>query len=438
MRHDGLLHTWWLCAARPPRSGAHLPAVRRWARLFRGGGRGDAYARLSVETSPAGGTARTLAPYHGLIKKRNDLPSQIAKKMKILSLSRYDRLGSTSRVRAYQYLPYLRSEGIEITEAPLFEGEYLRRLYAGERIGYGYICFAYLSRLISLLRGFRFDLLWIEKELLPFLPPWCEIFLSACGIPYIVDYDDATFHQYDLHPNKLVRHVLGQKIDTVMRRAALVMVGNEYLAARARQAGARRVACLPTVVDLERYEIAIKPREGTRSFQIGWIGSPVTAHYLELVAEALRQISQESNTRLIVVGAERVRLDGVPLELRAWTEEAEVCDIQSFDVGIMPLADGPWEQGKCGYKIVQYMACGKPAVASPVGINKQIIEDGMNGFLATTTSQWVCALRALRDHEHLRERLGRRARMTVEKEYSLQVTAPRLVSLLRSVMIDRH
>jgi glycosyltransferase involved in cell wall biosynthesis len=356
------------------------------------------------------------------------------KKMKILLLTRYDRLGSTSRMRAYQYLPYLRSEGISITEAPLFGAKYLRRLYAGKRIGYGYICFAYLNRLMSLLNGFRFDLLWIEKELLPLLPAWGEALLSACGIPYIVDYDDATFHQYDLHPNKLVRRVLGEKIDVVMRRAALVIVGNEYLAQRARQAGVRRVECLPTVVDLERYEIAIKPKDRTLSFQIGWIGSPVTAHYLDLVGEALRQISRESDTRVIIVGADRVRLDGIPLEVRPWAEEAEVGDIQSFDVGIMPLADGPWEQGKCGYKIIQYMACGQPAVASPVGINKQIIEDGMNGFLATTTSQWLCALRALRDHQDLRQRLGRRARMTVEKEYSLQVTAPRLVSLLRSAI----
>jgi glycosyltransferase involved in cell wall biosynthesis len=354
--------------------------------------------------------------------------------MKILLLSRYDRLGSTSRVRAYQYLPYLRSEGIKITEAPLFGAKYLKRLYAGKRRRYIYICLAYLNRLITLLNGYRFDLLWIEKELLPLLPAWGEVFLAACGIPYIVDYDDATFHQYDLHPNQLVRRVLGEKIDVVMQRATLVIVGNEYLAQRARQAGVRRVECLPTVVDLERYKIAIKPKNRTLGFQIGWIGSPVTAHYLELVGEALRQISWESDTRVIIVGAEGARLDGVALEVRPWTEETEVRDIQSFDVGIMPLADGPWEQGKCGYKIIQYMACGKPAVASPVGINKQIIEDGMNGFLATTTSEWVSALRALRDDQNLRQRLGRRARMTVEKEYCLDVTAPRLISLLRSAI----
>jgi glycosyltransferase involved in cell wall biosynthesis len=356
------------------------------------------------------------------------------REMKILLLTRYDRLGSSSRVRAYQYLPYLRSEGISITEAPLFGAKYLRRLYAGKRRGHGYICLAYLNRLISFLNGFRFDLLWIEKELLPLLPAWGEVLLSACGIPYIVDYDDATFHQYDLHPNKLVRRVLRGKIDVVMRRAELVIVGNDYLAQRARQVGVRRVECLPTVVDVERYEIAIKPKDRTLGFQIGWIGAPVTAHYLELVSKALRQICRESNTRVVIVGAKDVRLDGVALEVRPWTEEAEVGDIQSFDVGIMPLADGPWEQGKCGYKIIQYMACGKPAVASPVGINKQIIEDGMNGFLATTTSQWVDALRALRDRQDLREHLGRRARMTVEKEYCLQVTAPRLTSLLRSAI----
>jgi glycosyltransferase involved in cell wall biosynthesis len=121
------------------------------------------------------------------------------------------------------------------------------------------------------------------------------------------------------------------------------------------------------------------------------------------------------------------------MEFREWSEETEVSDINTFDIGIMPLIDGLWERGKCGYKIVQYMACSIPTVASPVGINQQIIDNGQNGFLASSTSEWINALKILRDDKLLRVDMGKRARSKVEKEYSLQVTAPRFVSLLRDV-----
>jgi glycosyltransferase involved in cell wall biosynthesis len=357
--------------------------------------------------------------------------------MRVLFLTRYSQTGSTSRVRAYQYFSYLKSEGIHIIQAPLFNDEYIRRRYTYKHVGYGALCVSYARRLAQLLKSFVVDIVWIEKELLPGLPAWSEVLLAGCRTPYVVDYDDATFHWYDMHPNRLVRRLLRRKIDAVMRRAALVIVGNGYLAARARQVGAKRIAYLPSAVDLKRYNVAINARKETQSFTIGWIGSPVTAHYLDLVKSALIAVCQDGGTRVAVVGATEVPLRGIPMEIRAWSEETEVASIQSFDVGIMPLADGPWERGKCGYKLIQYMACGKAAVASPVGENRHIIEDGLNGFLATTTREWISALRALREKCQLRQRMGRRGRTKVELEYSLQVTAPRLVSLLRSVAVDR-
>jgi glycosyltransferase involved in cell wall biosynthesis len=358
--------------------------------------------------------------------------------MRILLLTRYSRMGSTSRIRAYQYLPYLRAQGIKIIEAPLFGDEYLRRRYAGKPPRYERLFFAYLRRLAFFLRSFRFELLWIEKELLPSLPAWGEALLASGGVPYVVDYDDATFHWYDMHPNRAIRLLLRQKIDAVMRGAALVIVGNDYLAARARRAGAKRIEYLPSVVDLERYKLASGLGKDRQGFSIGWIGSPVTTHCLDLVGSALRQVCKEGNGRLIMVGAAQTRLEGIPVEIRTWSEDTEVADIQSFDVGIMPLADAPWERGKCGYKLIQSMACGKPAVASPVGINRQIIEHGVNGFLAATTREWVCALETLRENYRLRESMGLRARTKVEMAYSLQATAPRLLSLLRSIVVEHH
>lgn len=352
--------------------------------------------------------------------------------IKILLLSRYSRLGASSRVRNYQYIPYLEANGINITASPLFGERYLKYYYEKRKKHTNEIIKSYLVRLIHLLKVHSYDLLWIEKELFPFLPAWGEDLLKLLRIPYIAEYDDAVFHNYDQNPISIVRALLNDKIDKVMQKASLVIAGNDYLAERARRAGAKRVECLPSVVDLERYPMA--PPSSQDIFTVGWIGSPPTAHYLKLVESALVEICKDDRARLVLVGSGHVELTGIPLEIRTWTEETEAADIETIDVGIMPLHDEAWERGKCGYKLIQYMACWRPVVASPVGANQQIIDNGVNGFFAKTTKDWVRALRALRENNELRYAMGKAARCKVETEYSLQVTAPRLLALLRSVL----
>ena len=354
--------------------------------------------------------------------------------MKILSLNRYESLGASSRVRFYQYLPYLKDQGIDVTVSPLLGDNYIENLYAGKPKQLGSLFKSYLRRIACLLKSKRFDLIWIEKELLPWFPAWGEKALFCLGVPYVIDYDDAIFHRYNLHPNFLVRALLGRKIDTVMRHASLVIVGNDYLWDYARKAGAVRVEYLPSVIDLNRYSLIAPAKKET--FCIGWIGSPVTSHYLRLVQPALQQLCKDGRSRLVLVGSGEIGLNGVPLEVHTWSEETENVDIQGFDVGIMPLPDDPWERGKCGYKLIQYMASGIPVVASPVGINQKIVENGVNGFAANTMAEWISALRTLRDNQNLRERMGRAGRHKVEDQFSLQSTAPRLVSFFRSATKD--
>jgi glycosyltransferase involved in cell wall biosynthesis len=352
--------------------------------------------------------------------------------MKILLLSRYSRLGASSRLRSYQYLPYLKAQGIDVEVAPLLGDDYIKDLYAGRRKDMGAIFRAYIRRLGRLLKSSSFDMLWVEKEILPWLPAWAEEILAHLGIPYVVDYDDAVFHRYDMHQRVMMRVLLGRKIDVVMRRAALVIAGNKYLMDRARRAGAERVEYLPTVIDLDRYRP--EPRGTDLDFKIGWIGSPATAKYLYLVHPAVAEVCRDGNTRLVLVGSGQVELDDVPTETRPWSEYTEVADIQSFDVGIMPMSDEPWSLGKCGYKLIQYMACARPVVASPVGVVPKMIENGINGFLAITKTDWVNAFCALRHNRRLRERMGKAGRIKVEKQYCIQVTAPLLVSLLREIV----
>lgn len=350
--------------------------------------------------------------------------------MNVLLLSRYGNLGASSRIRSYQYLPYLREQGIEVTLAPLLPDNYLRDLYAGKRPGLISIVAAYLRRIGALIQGRKFDLLWIEYELFPWLPGWLESMVLSNGTPYLVDYDDAIFHRYDRHPNPLVRRMLGNKIDAVMCHASTAVVGNEYLRGHAIKVGAQRVEILPTSIDLARYPSPTPARNET--FTIGWIGSPATTRYLHLVHETLAEFCAHNQARVVLVGASEPGWIDVPHAIHPWSEDTEVGEVGGFDVGIMPLEDSPWERGKCGYKLIQYMACGKPVIASPVGINTWIVEPGINGYLAETKHDWGQALTALLADADLRQQMGAAGRVKVERDYAVQVSAPRLEAILRT------
>ena len=352
--------------------------------------------------------------------------------MKVLALPRYERLGASSRVRMYQYMPYLKRHGIEVESAPFLSDDYVTGLYSGQGRGTGAILDAYRRRLRALRMISSFDLIWIEKEAVPWMPAWAERRIERLRVPYIVDYDDATFHNYDGHRYGFVRAALGRKIDEVMRRATIVVAGNDYLAARASQAVARRIEIVPTVVDLDHYPIVPPPDNAI--FTIGWIGTPVTAPYLRVVEHAMAAVCRGRRARFTAVGSGPLEMPGVAVEVRPWSEQTEAADMLGIDAGIMPLPDASWERGKCGYKLIQYMACAKPVVASPVGVNCQIVDHGIDGFLASTPEEWERALVTIRDNVAIRTQMGRAARDKVEKTYSLQVTAPRMLGLFRDAV----
>lgn len=349
--------------------------------------------------------------------------------MRLLALPRYARAGASSRYRFYQYFPYLQSRDFQIESCPLLEDRYIQNLNAGSGQSKIMIGMAYLRRVAALLRKDRFDLIWLQGEVFPWMPAGIERVLMRAGVPYVVDYDDAWFHRYDQHPNKHVRRMLGQKIDAVMRGAALVAAGNQYIAARARAAGAKHVAILPTVVDLARYPSAPMTRPADK-FVIGWIGSSSTAKYLLQLQKPLQRLCSEAEVELVVVGATGLKMEGVPLRELAWSESSEVELMQGFDVGVMPLPDTPWERGKCGLKLIQYMATFLPVIASPVGVNVEIVEPGQQGYLASHDDDWVAHLSELRSNAHLRNAMGVAGRNRVEARYSLSQAAPLLESLL--------
>jgi glycosyltransferase involved in cell wall biosynthesis len=343
----------------------------------------------------------------------------------VLVLTRYERLGASSRIRFLQFLPALERQGFAFDVCPLLDNAYVASLYGGPKAGAGNIIRAYARRFSALRRRMRYDLVWLEKETLPWLPTWLEI-ARLEGLPYVVDYDDAWFHRYENH---WLSPLLGHKIDAVMRVANTVVAGNDYLARRARQAGARNVEIVPTVIDLTRYAGLPEPPPRAE-LTVGWIGIPLNAHYLTMIEPALRTAAATVPLQLHVVGAPvPPGFAGIAATSFPWTENDEVSRIAQFDVGIMPLHDTPWERGKCAYKLLQVMGAGKPVIASPVGANRQVVRHGVNGFLADTAEEWAEALRKLAD-PRLRGCMGAEARKTVEEEYSTAIVTPRLANIL--------
>ncbi|PHQ26780.1 glycosyl transferase family 1 [Marinobacter guineae] len=356
--------------------------------------------------------------------------------MKILLLSKYSRKGASTRLRSLQYLPFLEAEGFQITVSSLFDDQYLDLLYKHGKRAPLRTVMLYVRRLFVLLSVFRYDLIWIEKEIFPYLPALAERILHWLGKRYVVDYDDAIFHNYDLSGNSVLRRALGRKIDVVMRYARCVVAGNDYLAGRAKTAGAVRVELVPTVVDATRYNSnesspAAKP-------VIGWIGSPSTQSYVVGMARALTSLCQKHNARLLLVGASDdivSEFPGLDVEVVPWSEAFEAELIAQMDIGIMPLSDGPWEKGKCGYKLIQYMAGGIPVIASPVGVNVDIVGANQCGLLAANTAEWEVALDKLLESPAQRLQLGKAGRKAVETQYSLAVQAPVLAGIFTQSVV---
>lgn len=343
-------------------------------------------------------------------------------------------MGASSRLRTLQYLPYLEAAGWQVDVLPLFNDSYLQGLYDGRKPGLEALR-SYGGRLRQLRWARHADLIWLEKEALPWVPWLAENALLPRSATLVVDYDDAVFHRYDLHRNPVVRRILGRKLDHLMARANCVTAGNPYLAERALRAGTAKVEVVPTVVDVSAYHPAKMHGAGQQARPVvGWIGSPSTwREYMIPMMPILESAMGAAGASMLVVGASLHPSRSRQVEFRPWSEETEVADIREMAIGLMPLRDDPWARGKCGYKLIQYMACGVPVIASPVGVNRDIVEHGVNGFLASTEEEWRDALAALMADPDLRLRMGRAGRAKIETSYSLQALAPRLLRIFENL-----
>jgi glycosyltransferase involved in cell wall biosynthesis len=218
----------------------------------------------------------------------------------------------------------------------------------------------------------------------------------------------------------------------MMQAVDAVTAGNETLADEATRGGARCVAVIPTCVDLARYPVATHRREGDA--ELVWIGSSSTLQGLERIRPLLEEVGRRHpRLRLKLICDRFLHLENLPVLARRWDETSEAADIAAADIGIGWVPDDPWSRGKCGLKLLQYMAAGVPVIANPVGVQADMVRHDDNGFLADTTDQWLDAVSRLAHDAGLRQRMGEAGRRLVEREYSLAAGSARWLALLESL-----
>ncbi|MDP1571560.1 MAG: glycosyltransferase family 4 protein [Vicinamibacterales bacterium] len=360
------------------------------------------------------------------------------RRVRVLALSPIPLEGAGCRFRIAQYLPSLREAGFDVTISPFYTPAFFRLVYRPGhhlRKALSFVSLAW-RRVRELMTIGQYDLVFLYREAIPLGPPWVERAIARRGIPIVYDFDDAIFLPSVSEANRAISFLKQPgRVARVLGHSTRVVVGNEFLARYARQHNAA-VTVIPTAVDTTRFV----PRAETAGdpaapLVVGWIGSPTTFPYLEGLAGVLARVAARTPFVLKVSGAGRpVRFPGLTVMEAPWSLDDEVELFNTCDVGVYPLTDDDWAKGKCGFKAIQFMACGVPVVAAAVGVNREIVQDGVNGFLAATPDEWVEKLERLLTDRSLRMQFAAEGRRTIEAGYSLTVTAPRLTEVFSAAL----
>jgi glycosyltransferase involved in cell wall biosynthesis len=335
------------------------------------------------------------------------------------------------RFRFEQWLRLLPEGSVRAEVRPVFSAASYETLHEHGRTirKAGQTAAGLIRRLRDVVFTGRPDVVLLYREAFPLGPPVFE-WLVERRIPVVFDFDDAIYLRNTSEANRIVSRLkTPTKTEQIVSHSTITTVGNSYLAEYARRFSTH-VHVLPTTIDVEGFRPLRKQSAGN-TIRIGWSGSPTTASHLGSIGGALRRVTRELPAQLDIVGAPRFALDDCPnIVTRPWRRETEVNDVSDFDIGLMPLPDDEWCRGKCGFKALLYMALGVPTIVSPVGVNTQIIEDGVNGLIASTEEEWVEAIKLLANDPELRRHLAAGGRATVVERYSGQQWAPRFLNVL--------
>lgn len=343
------------------------------------------------------------------------------------------------RYRLEQWDPLLRARRVDIEYYPFMCEDLGSLLYVRGRMAEKLKLVARaFARRAALMRSLQeYEVVYVYREAALFGPPIFEYIIHRAGIPMVFDFDDAIFVPYVSPTHGYLSYLkFPHKTRTVCHIASQVIAGNRYLAEYALQVNPRTTV-VPSTIDTDKYRVVSNESRSDLPV-IVWTGSHSTIQHLNTLRGPLRSLAARERFRLRVIGAPGYSIDGVEVDAIPWRSATEVSDLQSAHIGVMPLPDERWAQGKCGMKALQYMGLGIPAVCSPTGANSEIIQDGQNGFLASTDAEWVEKLTRLLHSAALRLQLGLAGRKTVELRYSAQVQAPRVYEVFKAALDDKR
>jgi len=359
--------------------------------------------------------------------------------MKVLFIVPYPTEGPSNRYRVEQYLPFLKEHGIHYCLRPFITSEFYKILYSkGNKIKKTtYFLSSCIKRLSDIIRIINYDIIFIHIEAFPFGPPLLEWIFYMIKKPIVFDFEDAIYLSSSDGRNRFKWLKFPQKFYSNIKMSSHIIVCNNYLKEKFYNYNSN-ITIIPTSINTDKFSVR-NGKDLNNELIIGWIGSHTTLPCLNQIIPALQELSKKYKFTLKIVGGGRdFEVSGVKVVNEKWTLEKDVENYQSLDIGVYPLPDNEWAKAKTPFKTIQYMSVGVPTVASNVGRNREIIQDGINGFLASTEEEWIEKLSLLIENSELRRRLGMAGRKTVEERYSVKVNAPKYLEIFKKVYEERY
>lgn len=335
------------------------------------------------------------------------------------------------RFRCEHFIPILQQNGYEITYSNLLTAWDDKYFYQPKRyaIKAFIFCKAFLRRCFDVLRARKYDCIFIYREAFMIGTTLFERGLAKSRKPIIFDFDDSIWISDISEGNKNLSWMKrSSKTGEIIALSKLVIVGNQYLADHAKLFN-NNVEIIPTTIDTNYHKPTEKQAKETVC--IGWTGSETTIRHFKLIIPVLKRIKEKYGDMVSFIQISNVTSEcpEIGLETVVWNAKDEIAQLQRIDIGIMPLPDDAWAKGKCGFKGLQYMALEIPTIMSPVGVNTEIIDDGKNGFFATTDDEWFAILCKLIDDADLRKNIGEEGRKTIVARYSIDSQKEKYLSL---------
>jgi glycosyltransferase involved in cell wall biosynthesis len=353
---------------------------------------------------------------------------------KIIFLAPYPfQEAPSQRFRFEQYYDSLKNVGYEYEFHPFLDEKTWKVLYQKGKIALkSYrVMLSFMKRFLLLFSMYKFDYVFVHREISHVGPPVFEwIIAKILRKKIIYDFDDAiwlpNFHENNARFNKLKYY---QKIPKIIKWSYRISAGNSYLKKYAEQFNPN-VVVNPTTIDTENYHNPkLFNKEKKSKFVIGWTGTATTMKYLHFLLPILKDLSKIYEFEFCIISNEFPKLDFPNLKFIKWKKESEIQDLLNFDVGVMPLTNDKWAKGKCGFKALQYMSLGIPAIVSPVGVNKDIVDEGTNGFIVDTEVGWKESLEYFLKNPGKTKEMSASARNKIVNHYSVESNLSNFLSL---------